>query len=54
MVLLLICVWDHSGLRLNTAYCASILRLFIGDVEVFLAFSTGLGSLYYCDRLKAG
>ena len=27
MVLLLICAWDHCGLRLNTAY----LRIFIGD-----------------------
>ena len=30
MVLLLICAWDHCDLRLNTGYCGSILRLFIG------------------------
>ena len=31
MVLLLICAWDHCGLRLNTACFGSVLRIFIGD-----------------------
>ena len=40
MALLLICAWEHCGLRLNTAHCGS--GLFIGHAVVVLAVSIGL------------